>query len=44
MQAANRVQLEAVTGGPSVLATVLTPSFDLPLNGSSPMCEASGGV
>lgn len=39
--------LELVTGGsraaPSVLATVLTPSFHLPQNGFFPMCEAGSG-
>lgn len=48
LQAENLVQLEAVTGGlravPLVLATVLTPGFDLPLNGSFPTCEAGGRV
>lgn len=48
LQAENVVCLEAATGGPtavpSVLATILTPGFDLLLHGYFPMCEARGRI
>lgn len=48
LQAENLVCLEAATGGPmavpSVLATILTPGFDLLLHGCFPMCEARGRI
>lgn len=48
LQGESLVRLEAVTGGPravpSALATVVTQSLDLPLNGCFLTSEAGGGA
>lgn len=48
LQGESLVRLEAVTGGPRAvplaLATVVTQSLDLPLNGSLLTSEARGGA